>query len=214
MSPLTKVARLRIARRSVGLAEHRQIAAEVIPDEALIGQIANGDKDALRILFTRHNLRVFRFLLRIVNNQAAAEDLLNEVFLEVWRHANRFQSRSLATTWILAIARNKALSSLRRRPFEALDDKVDLQDPGDNPEMAMQKVSRNLMLQEALQGLSAAHREVIDLVYYHEQSIDEVAEIIGAPQNTVKTRLFYARKQLAELMSSRGVDASCLGLAA
>ena len=112
-------------------------------------------------------------------------------------------------TWILAIARNKALSSLRQRSFDELDDQLDIQDPGDDPETVMQKASRGAMLQECLGQLSAPHREVIYLVYYHEQSIDEVATIIGAPPNTVKSRLFYARKQLAELMSKRGVEASC-----
>ena len=72
----------------------------------------------------------------------------------------------------------------------------------------MQKTSRSAMVQDCLRRLSAPHREVIDLVYYHEQSIDEVAKIVGAPSSTVKTRLFYARKHIAELMSKRGVEAS------
>jgi len=184
-------------------------STKAVSDESLISQIASGDKHALRVLIARHSTRVFRFLFRIVRNEATAEDLLNEVFLDVWRHAGRFESRCQVATWILAIARNKALSSLRQRSFDELDNQLDIQDPGDDPETVMQKASRGAMLQECLGQLSAPHREVIDLVYYHEQSIDEVATIIGAPPNTVKSRLFYARKQLAELMSKRGVEASC-----
>jgi RNA polymerase sigma-70 factor (ECF subfamily) len=183
-------------------------STKAVSDESLISQIASGDKHALRVLIGRHNVRVFRFLLRIVRNESTAEDLLNEVFLDVWRSAGRFESRCQVATWILAIARNKALSSLRQRSFDELDDQLDIQDPGDDPETVMQKTSRSAMVQECLKQLSAPHREVIDLVYYHEQSIDEVAKVVGAPSNTVKSRLFYARKQLAELMSKRDVEAS------
>ena len=184
-------------------------STKAVSDESLISQIASGDKHALRVLIARHNTRVFRFLLRIVRNEATAEDLLNEVFVDVWRHATRFEARCRPTTWILAIARNKALCSFRQRSFDELDDQLDIQDPSDDPEAVMQKTRRSALLQDCLRRLSAPHREVIDLVYYHEQSIDEVAKIVGAPSSTVKTRLFYARKQLAELMSKRGVEASC-----
>jgi RNA polymerase sigma-70 factor (ECF subfamily) len=183
-------------------------STKAVSDESLISQIASGDKHAIRVLIARHNIRVFRFLLRIVRNEATAEDLLNEVFIDVWRHAGRFESRCQVATWILAIARNKALSSLRQRSYDELDDQLDIQDPSDDPEAVMQKTSRSALLQDCLRRLSAPHREVIDLVYYHEQSIDEVAKIVGAPSSTVKTRLFYARKHIAELMSKRGVEAS------
>jgi RNA polymerase sigma-70 factor, ECF subfamily len=183
-------------------------STKAVSDESLISQIASGDKHALRVLIARHNTRVFRFLLRIVRNEATAEDLLNEVFVDVWRHATRFEARCRPTTWILAIARNNALCSLRRRAFDQLDDQMDIEDPADNPETIAQKASRSEILQECLGQLSVSHREVVDLVYYHEQSIDEAAQIIGAPSSTVKTRLFYARKQLAELMFKRGVEAS------
>jgi RNA polymerase sigma-70 factor, ECF subfamily len=187
-------------------------AAKTTSDEVLLGLIADGDKDAMRLLYARHNVRVFRFLIRIVGNEAAAEDLLNEVFVEVWRNAGRFEARSQVSTWILAIARFKALASLRRRPLEELDDDAyeSVEDAADNPEDAMQKVERSAILQECLKQLSVAHRQVVDLVYYHEQSIDEVAEIIGVPQSTVKTRVFYARKRIAELMAARGIERAWL----
>jgi RNA polymerase sigma-70 factor, ECF subfamily len=198
---------------AAGTAFHRPSSAKVATsDEALIGLVANGDKDAFRVLFARHNVRVFRFLLRIVADEGLAEDLLNEVFVDVWRHAGRFEGRSRVSTWILAIARYKALASLRRRSFGELDHNVSemIEDPSDDPETAMQKTDRGAILQDCLKQLSSAHREVIDLVYYHEQSIDQVAQITGLPQNTVKTRVFYARKRLAELMSERGLEATCI----
>jgi RNA polymerase sigma-70 factor (ECF subfamily) len=195
-----------------GAVSSRPAAAKVTSDETLLGLVAQGDKDAMRALFARHNVRVFRFLLRLVGNDATAEDLLNEVFIEVWRHADRFQARSQVSTWILAIARFKALASLRRRSLDELDDETyeAIADPADDPEIAMQKTERSALLQDCLKQLSIAHREVVDLVYYHEQSIEEVAEIIGVPQSTVKTRVFYARKRIAELMAERGLERAWL----
>jgi len=178
------------------------------PDAALIRLIAAGDKHAMQILFGRHNLRVFRFVLRFVGDKSAAEDLVSEVFLDVWRQAGRFQGRSQVTTWLLAIARNKALSALRGRSNEELDEDVaaGIEDPQDNPEVTLQNRQKAAILLNCLTKLAPSHREVIDLVYYHEKSIDEVAEITGVPQNTVKTRMFYARKRIAELMAAQGID--------
>jgi RNA polymerase sigma-70 factor (ECF subfamily) len=177
-------------------------------DVALIHSIAAGDKQAMQILFARHNVRVFRFLVRFVGDTSAAEDLVSEVFLDVWRQAGRFRGRSQVTTWFLALARNKALSALRRRSTEELDDKAvaAIEDPQDNPEVTIQNRQTSEILLNCLTQLSPPHREVIDLVYYHEKSIDEVADITGVPQNTVKTRMFYARRRIAELMAAQGID--------
>ena len=176
-------------------------------DAALIQSIVSGDKGAMRILFTRHNVRVYRFLLRFVD-KSTAEDLVSEVFLDVWRQAGRFQGRSQVTTWLLAIARNKALSALRCRPAEELDDEqaAAIEDLGSNAEITLQNRQKTEILRRSLTQLSPAHREVIDLVYYHEKSIDEVAEITGVRQSTVKTRMFYARKRLSELMAAQGIN--------
>jgi RNA polymerase sigma-70 factor (ECF subfamily) len=170
-------------------------------DEALVQLIASGDKKALQVLFARHNVRVFRFILRFLGDESSAEDRVSEAFFDVWRQADRFKSRSQVSTWLMAIARNKALTVLRRRATEELDEEVAefTEDPADNPEVAIQKTQRSAVLQDCLSQLSPAHREIIDLVYYHEKSIDEVAEIIGVPKNTVKTRTFYARKRIADL---------------
>ena len=133
---------------------------------------------------------------------------MSEVFFDVWRQSDRFERRSQVSTWLMAIARNKALSSLRKRANEQLDEEVAefIEDPSDNPEITMQKQERSEILRNCLEQLSPAHREIIDLVYYHEKSIEEVAEIIAVPTNTVKTRMFYARKRIGELMAARGIE--------
>src|SRR5829696_2471299 len=93
-------------------------------DDILIGRIAGGDRLAMQVLFARHHVRVYRFVLRLVGNPATAEDLISEVFLDVWRQAGRFEGRAQVTTWLLSIARFKALSALRKRPDEELDEEA------------------------------------------------------------------------------------------
>jgi RNA polymerase sigma-70 factor (ECF subfamily) len=177
-------------------------------DEVLIGRIADGDRLAMQVLFARHHVRVFRFVLRLVRNEAAAEDLISEVFLDVWRQAGKFEGRAAVSTWLLAIARFKALTALRRKPEQELDEDTaeTIEDTADTPDVTLEKKDKSALIRKCLAGLSAEHREIIDLVYYHEKSVEEVAEIVGIPENTVKTRMFYARKKLAELLQAQGIE--------
>jgi RNA polymerase sigma-70 factor (ECF subfamily) len=197
----------------MSIAFARQGSASVVPahaagepssDEMLIARIAGGDRLAMQTLFARHRTAVYRWLLRFVGNEAVAEDLLSDVFLDVWRQAAAFEARSSVSTWLLAIARYKALSARRRRVDAELDDKVaaTVADPADNPEIVLQKKNRAEHLRQSLASLSPEHGEVIDLVYYHDKSVKEVAEIVGVAEATVKTRMFYARRKLAEMVAA------------
>ena len=179
-------------------------------DEALIEKIASGNRLAMQVLFARHHARVYRFVLRLVGNDALAEDVTSEVFLSVWRQAHRFEARSAVTTWLLAIARYKALAELRRRP-EGLCDQgpEETGDLTDHPEAVFEIKHRGEILRRCLTRLSREHREIIDLVYYHEKSVQEAAEIVGVPGNTVKTRMFYARRKLSELLAAEGIVGAC-----
>jgi RNA polymerase sigma-70 factor (ECF subfamily) len=175
-------------------------------DAALIAKVAAGNRLAMQVLFARHHARVYRFILRLLGSEAAAEDLTSEVFLGVWRHAHRFEARSSVTTWLLAIARYKALAELRRRPKLACDEAAaQTSDPADDPEATFAIKHRGEIVRDCLGRLSRRHREVIDLVYYHGKSVQEAAAILGVPGNTVKTRMFHARKNLSELLAARGV---------
>jgi RNA polymerase sigma-70 factor (ECF subfamily) len=177
-------------------------------DEALIALIAAHDRSAMRDLFVRHNVRVFRFLLRAVGDPGGAEDLLNEVFIDIWRNAGQFEARSKVLTWIFAIAHFKVVASRRRRTCDQLDDDAieSIEAAGDDPEATAQRQSSCATIRGCIELLSPAHRTIIDLIYYHEQSIAEVARIIGVPQNTVKTRAHYARKRVAQLLVECGVE--------
>jgi RNA polymerase sigma-70 factor, ECF subfamily len=184
------------------------IIAQATSDETLLRGIADGNRNAMHTLYARHNVRVYRFILRIVRDSTMAEDLVSQVFLDVWRTARQFEGRSQVSTWLLSIARFKALTSLRQRRFEDIDqdDVREIADEADTPEVSLERATTSEILRACIAKLSPAHREIINLVYYHEKSVEEVGEIIGIPQSTVKTRMFYARKQLAELLKCAGID--------
>src|SRR5215470_6418098 len=159
------------------------IAAQATSDEMLLQSIADGNRTAMHTLYSRHNVRVYRFILRIVRDTSMAEDLVSQVFLDVWRTAGQFEGRSQVSTWLLAIGRFKALTALRNRKFEDVDqdEVLAIPDCTDNPEMSMNRSQTCESLRKAIAQLSAAHREVIDLIYYHEKSVEEVGQIIGIP---------------------------------
>jgi RNA polymerase sigma-70 factor, ECF subfamily len=178
-------------------------------DRALIKAIAGGDAKALERLFARNQTRVFRYLTRVVRNEAVAEELMNEVFLAAWQSAGRYEGRSEPSTWLISIAHNKAVSSLRKkREVSGYDDDAaaQIEDEADTPEVTSQKMDKAAQMRAAMQRLSSEHREILDLVYYQEQSVSQAAEILRIPEATVKTRMFYARKKLSELLKERGVD--------
>jgi RNA polymerase sigma-70 factor (ECF subfamily) len=184
------------------------IATQAASDEMLLESIADGGRTAMHILYSRHNVRVYRFILRIVRDVGMAEDLTSQVFLDVWRTARQFEGRSQVSTWLLSIARFKALTALRQRRHEDIDQEemLEIVDDSDSPEDSLERTTTSAILRACVAKLSPAHREIINLVYYHEKSVEEVGEIIGIPQSTVKTRMFYARKQLADLLKVAGVD--------
>ena len=189
-------------------AHNAIVAAAALTDDMLLASIADGDRDAMHTLYSRHNIRVYRFILRMLRDATTAEDLVSQVFLDVWRTAGQFEGRSQVSTWLLSIARFKALTALRQRRFEDIeqDDVMEIADGADTPEASLDRSKTSAILRACVAQLSPAHREIIDLVYYHEMSVEEAGRLIGIPQSTVKTRMFYARKQLATLLKGAGVE--------
>jgi len=180
-------------------------------DEALIKAVAIGDRGAMQALYKRHNVPIYRFIRRLVGDRQLTENLVGDVFLEVWQHAGYFECRSKVSTWLLSISRFKAFSALRQRHnakraehagFDRCDARL-VADPADNPENAVLKKDACALMRSCINELSPEHREIIDLIYYHEKTVEEVATIIRAPKNTVKTRAHYARKHLAQLLAAR-----------
>jgi RNA polymerase sigma-70 factor (ECF subfamily) len=182
--------------------EERNLRADA-SDEALIKAIVCGDRHAMALLYARHHVRVYRFALRITGDASLAEDVVSEVFLQVWRRAEKFEARAQVSTWLLAITRNKSLSEAQRRSADDLDcETIEIEDSSDDPEISAQKRDRSELIRKCLSQLSAVQREVIDLVYYHEKSVADVARIVGVPPNTVKTRMFHARRRIGMFLKA------------
>ena len=177
-------------------------AGEYSSDEMLVERIAAGDRLAMQVLFARHRTSVYRWLFRLVGNETVAEDLLSDVFFDVWQQAGRFEGRSAVATLLRSIARFKALSTRRRRTHAELDETIEttVAENADNPEITLQKKNRGELIRAALMKLSADDRDILDLVYFHENSVEDCALILNLPVATVKTRMLSARKKLAELV--------------
>jgi RNA polymerase sigma-70 factor (ECF subfamily) len=182
----------------------------VVSDESLLADIAGGSRLAMRNLYVRHERRVFRFIMRMVGDRCLAEEVLSEVFFDVWKKADHFQGRSAVSTWLLGIARHKALTAAatKCRPFESLDGEaaMSVADPTADADAMMLDHERGVILRRCLAALSPEHREIIDLVYYQEKTIRQIADLLAIPENTVKTRMFYARKRLATLVEAASAD--------
>src|SRR3981081_1590072 len=117
------------------------IAAQATSDEMLLEGIASGGRSAMHILYSRHNVRVYRFILRMVRDTTTAEDLVSQVFLDVWRTAGQFEGRAQVSTWLLSIARFKALTALRQRRHEDIDqdEVLEIADEADTPEASLDR---------------------------------------------------------------------------
>lgn len=180
-----------------------------VPEAILIAAIAKGDQTAVKRLYAATNVRLYRYLVRQLRNEAVAEEVMNETYLAVWQNAARYEARSAPMTWMLSIAHNKAVSTLRkRRETSGIDEEEagQIADEDDTPDVITQKLEKAQAIRACVNKLGPDHRLVMDLVYYQERSVAEVAEILAIPEATVKTRMFYARKKLSELLVAAGVD--------
>ncbi len=177
-------------------------------DATLISRVAAGDRAALAALFSRYHTRVYRFLVRLTGNDAIADELANEVFLELWRKPGAFNGQSRLSTYLFAIARFKAISHRRKRSEAELDENqaAEMVDDGDTPDVTTQKSDKAKLLAAAVGSLPEEFRVVVDLAYYQEMSIGEIAQILDIEEATVRTRMFRARKKLAVTLTEAGVD--------
>ncbi|MEH2513762.1 RNA polymerase sigma-70 factor (ECF subfamily) [Nitrobacteraceae bacterium AZCC 1564] len=211
-------ARHRIARAS-RTGSHAQVsdqvsyqATDLVSDDDLIRRIAGRDAAAMHILYERYRAKAFNYIHRLVRERQDVEDIVSQTFLDVWHAADTFECRSSVSTWLLAIARFKALHHFRQRTRARIDD-VEIPeriDDAESPEATIDRTKMNDVLRLCVHKLHPAQRKVVDLVYYQERSVIEASEILGIPCATVKTRMFYARKELASLLESAGLDrATC-----
>lgn len=185
-------------------------------DQALVARIAAGDRAAFEQLFRAYGERVFRYTHRLISDATKAEEVTNDVMLEVWKTAARFEGRSKVSTWILGITRHLALNAVRRKQLDTVDvaDAPPIADEQEVP--AAVELDRSVLksaLTRALGRLSTDHRDVIELTFFHGLSYQEIAEVVGCPENTVKTRMFHARKQLRGHLVAAGFDPDSVEMA-
>lgn len=171
-----------------------------------IRQIAGGDRGAFEKLYYAYERRIYRYLYSLVRTTEAAEELTNDVMVEAWKASPGFRAQSKPSAWLFGIAHHKAMDALRRRrpsvvELHALSAVADSQE---SPEDSAVRQSVRRSVADALQSLSAEHRAVVELTFNHGYSYQEIARIVGCPLNTVKTRMFYAKKQLRQVFARWG----------
>lgn len=169
----------------------------------LLKRISSGDEKAFRQLYDLTHRKVFFYLYRLVRRKQMVEDILVETYTEVWKNASKFKGRSRVCTWMIGIARNLAMNELKKLKGHEDIDEFENQLQASPPEEG--SLDRKRLIKKALVNLSLKHREVLDLVFFHDLTYKEVSEILDIPTNTVKTRVFYAKESLKQFLNQIGV---------
>jgi RNA polymerase sigma-70 factor (ECF subfamily) len=178
-------------------------SASAADDLALLGRVAEGDRDAFRRLYSHYHRRLHRFLMRLTRERQLTEEVINDTMMVVWQHAADFRGASRVSTWILGIAYRRALKTLERsRNTSAQDIIVAAASVPDGAllDALSQGTETHDWIDSALAKLSSEHRMVIELAYFLGLSCEEIAEIVGCPLGTVKTRMFYGRERLRQVL--------------
>jgi RNA polymerase sigma-70 factor (ECF subfamily) len=178
--------------------------SEFIEEKLLVEQVAAGDPAAFRQLYDLSYGRVARYVQKMVSDNSLVDDILVQTYTVAWQRSDAFKGNGRITTWLIGIARNIMFREFKKVkkyvPFEeeysAADTKSQFQ---------VEVKSTNAAVKAALQALSVKHREILELVFYQEFSYMEVAELIGIPVNTVKTRVFHAKQALRDVLENRKI---------
>ncbi len=170
----------------------------------LIERIANGDKAALAALYRDLERSVYRFILSKLNDPHESADILQDVFIEIWRSAGRFEGRSAVKTWVFGIAYRKSIDAIRRQGRIDLTDEVP-EEADDSPDMAscIAASQEAEHVRACLETLSDGHRSVVGLTFYDEMSAPEISEVIGVAEGTVRSRLHHAKRLLMRCLEGR-----------
>lgn len=173
--------------------------SEGMSDRDLLAATAAGERSAFEQLYRRHEQRVYQYALSFVRDRSLAEDVLIEAMTSVWDGAGNFAGDSQVSTWILGIARHKALDVLRRRARrseeDALEDSPDLASENETPAEVAERDSSQSLARQAMAHLSDDHQEILRLAFFEELPYEEIAALLAIPANTVKTRVYYAKQQ-------------------
>ena len=181
--------------------------AKVDSQTRWLKEIAVGNRDAFEKLYGEYQRRLYRYFFRMVGSIESAEELTNDVLVEVWKKAGEFKGLSKVSTWIFGIAHYKAMNHYRTKPTKTveLESAAHVPDANSTPEESATQENLKAKIKSALNGLSPEHREVVELTFTDGLSYQEIAEIMQCPVNTVKTRMYYAKKHLEEILGTLGV---------
>lgn len=174
----------------------------------MLQAVADGDKTALAGLYRALEKPVYRFIFKKLNDPFEAADILHEVFMEVWRSAAKFEGRSTVKTWVFGIAYRKTMDHFRKHkrvtPSDDLPEQVD-----DAPDAAtcLAAAQEAEHLRFCIEGLKTDHRTAIELAFFEDMSYGEISAVVDAPENTIKTRVFHAKKLLLRCLSGRMKEA-------
>ena len=170
-------------------------------DLQLVERIRHGDDEAFNLLCRRYEPRLRRFLFNLTRRPQIVEEVLNDTLMAVWQGAGTFKGTSKLSTWIFAIGYRKVMRALRRQDEPIEDPALGRRaEEGPGPYEEVENKRLNAMLAQAMESLSAEHRTVVELTYFKGLGYKEIAEIMNCPVDTVKTRMFYARRHLRELL--------------
>ena len=173
-----------------------QAATDSRDDATLLRQVVRRDRQAFAVLYRRYHPRLHGYLRRVVADAEIAEEVLDDVMFVVWKDARRFSGGGAVSSWIFGIAYRRAMSALRVE----LRHQVRVDRSADAEAMPAARPKGRELVETALRRLSPNHRQVVELTYFFGFSYQEIAEIVDCPVNTVKTRMFHARKRLKYLL--------------
>jgi RNA polymerase sigma-70 factor (ECF subfamily) len=184
----------------------------LLSDEAVLALVARSDETALAELYDRFGRVAYGLALRILRDPSLAEDAVQEAFLAVWRTADRFLAeRAKASTWVLTIVHRRAVDVVRREERRRADPIEDEPHPaGEATDEEASLRERRRIVQEALAKLPPEQRQALELAYYGGLTQSELAERLGQPLGTIKSRMFAALARLRELLVDAGYDLSLL----
>ncbi len=183
------------------------LSSDARDEAALFARVVRGDRRAFEDLYRAYHPRLTRFLFNMTRRPPLVEEVLNDTMLTVWDRPERFNGTSRLSTWIFAIAYRKALAAMRRQDVPVEDIGAESRASDDaTPERRLGDRQVRDLLRDAMEELSSDHRAVVDLTYYHDMGYREIAEIMACPVDTVKTRMFHARRHLKRQLSGQLAD--------
>jgi RNA polymerase sigma-70 factor (ECF subfamily) len=181
-----------------------------VSDLELLATAASGGSAAFERLYGRYERRVYNYVRTFLRQPALAEEVVIDTMMAIWHGAATFTQTSKVSTWIFGIARHKALDAVRKAKNQGLsaplEQAAELADTAEGPLDTMDRKRNAQLMQRAIGQLSVDHQEILRLAFYEELPYEEIAGLLSIPDNTVKTRVFYAKRQLKRHLEKMGID--------